>query len=829
MDLRAYLDTLYADAPGLLHICRYGKWDQGATYPTDVDGLDRAATDIATIDAHHQPQGIYLRATTLRGELTDGRRGSADDSAAVLYLWADLDIADAGHKTSGNTLPLPPEETSARRIVVNSALPRPTIWTHTGGGLYAIWALTEPYTSDLQAAKDLSRHLQEELVRSAAELGWHYGNVGDLARVLRAPDTTNRKLPVGRPSHVLSADGERYSFHELRELVPTPPEPEAPAAQPSGSAGEHGPFAALQDTASWADLWRPAGWSFVKTETDGAELWRRPEATSEHSARCGHAGVPTAIVWSTDAGLPSGPHQRLTKGRVFAWLWHSGDMAAATADLYAACSGRPASKGALALPPDVLEAVAATAEHRQQTEEEVAAQHLPESFWTARDSLRHIRQAAHSRCASADGLLHATLARLAALQHHQTGVDSGMGKASLNYMTVLSGPSGAGKSTVAGIAHELLPVPEPIAMNGGFRDSVPVGSGEGLAELYMGQQSVATGETKDGKTTYGKVKAQVRHNALVYVDEGEQLFAMADRKGATIMTAIRSAWNAESLGQSNATAETSRVLERGSYALGMVVGIQPTKVGPLFNEAAGGTPQRFLFCRVTDPNIPEQGPFWPGRLPCTEPVPTVDAAAGMFGERSPVTLEMPEDIKRMLWREQLATRRGEPGSVVAELDSHHRMNQIKVAGLLAILEGRDKVSEGDWELAGVVWKVTQAVRSELLMAVRAAEVEAQRVRRLVTVETQVAGVMAVRDAEAERLEAIESGSVGVVARRVWRDGEVKRKELTNALKSSHRREYPGGGGALIDVALNRAVEAGFVVEGDDGVYRRGLTQPPQPY
>jgi hypothetical protein len=822
MNLRAYLDALYADAPGYVHVCRTGNW-VGRGYPTTPDGLDAAAAAVAAVDTADE-QGVYIRATTLATLPEAGRRGGAKDSAAALFLVADLDIAGPGHKAND----LPPDEASARRIVAESVLPDPTIWVHSGGGLYAIWAFTEPCT-DLELAEKLSNDLQEELRRSAATRGWSYGNIGDLARVIRAPDTTNRKPGVHRPCRVLSADGERYTPHALRELVPTPAAAEAPTppVASSSTAGERGPFAALQDTASWADLWRPAGWTFVRTEHDGAELWRRPDATSEHSARCGHNGVPTAIVWSTDAGLPSGNGQRLTKGRVFAWLWHSGDMAAATADLYAACSGRPASKGALALPAEVLEAVAATAEHRRQTEEEVAAQHLPESFWNARESLRHIRQAAHSRCASADGLLHATLARLAALQHHQTGVDSGMGKASLNYMTVLSGPSGSGKSTVAGIAHELLPVPESIAMNGGFRDSVPVGSGEGLAELYMGQQSVATGETKDGKTTYGKVKAQVRHNALVYVDEGEQLFAMADRKGATIMTAIRSAWNAESLGQSNATAETTRVLERGSYALGMVVGIQPSKVGPLFNEAAGGTPQRFLFCRVTDPHIPNQGPFWPGRLPCTEPVPTVDAAAGIFGERSPVTLEMPEDVKAMLWREQLATRRGEPGSVVAELDSHQRMNQIKVAGLLAILEGRDKVSEDDWELASVVWRVTQAVRSELLMAVRAAEVEAQRVRRLATVETQVAGVMAVRDAEAERLEAIESGSVGVVARKVWRDGEVKRKELTNALKSSHRREYPGGGGALIEVALNRAIEAGFVVEGADGVWRRGPAQPPE--
>ncbi|HEY2194384.1 MAG TPA: hypothetical protein VGH76_19090 [Actinomycetospora sp.] len=86
------------------------------------------------------------------------------------------------------------------------------------------------------------------------------------------------------------------------------------------------------------------------------------------------------------------------------------------------------------------------------------------------------------------------------------------------------------------------------------------------------------------------IRRQTRHNAYIYVDEGEQLFRMAERSGSTIMTALRSAWPGEVLGQSNASAESTRLIPAGSYSMGVVIGIQPVKAGPLFGDTAGGKP-----------------------------------------------------------------------------------------------------------------------------------------------------------------------------------------------------------------------------------------------
>jgi putative DNA primase/helicase len=195
--VRAFLDTLHGDSPGLVHICSTGNWAGEA-----FDDLD-AATDYAGQLDLGRPAGVYVRATTIAAAPTFGTRGSAADSVALPGLWADVDIAGPGHKAHG----LPPDEQAARRIVTESALPDPTLWVHSGGGLYPWWLFDKPHVidGDLDATTALSQCWQAELGAAAARLGWTYGTgVGDLARVLRLPGTVNRKADRERPCRVIA-------------------------------------------------------------------------------------------------------------------------------------------------------------------------------------------------------------------------------------------------------------------------------------------------------------------------------------------------------------------------------------------------------------------------------------------------------------------------------------------------------------------------------------------------------------------------------------------------------------------------------------------------
>ena len=71
-----------------------------------------------------------------------------------------------------------PNEDEARRIVTASGLPAPSLWVHSGGGLYPWWLLDTPTLVD-DANRDgleaMSALWQQALQRSAHRLGYDYG------------------------------------------------------------------------------------------------------------------------------------------------------------------------------------------------------------------------------------------------------------------------------------------------------------------------------------------------------------------------------------------------------------------------------------------------------------------------------------------------------------------------------------------------------------------------------------------------------------------------------------------------------------------------------
>ena len=89
--------------------------------------------------------------------------------------------------------------------------------------------------------------------------------------------------------------------------------------------------------------------------------------------------------------------------------------------------------------------------------------------------------------------------------------------------------------------------------------------------------------------------------------------------GNMIAETIRSAWSGEQLGQSNARSESTRIVSPGEYSIGSAIGFQPETIQGLLSEeeAASGTPQRFLYANTIDSNVPrtlDERPEWPGTL-----------------------------------------------------------------------------------------------------------------------------------------------------------------------------------------------------------------------
>jgi hypothetical protein len=145
----------------------------------------------------------------------------------------------------------------------------------------------------------------------------------------------------------------------------------------------------LADYAEWSDIFTPAGWTFVKTERSGTQLWLRPGGTaSEYSAR---AFAHNVVVHSQDAGLPTGAGHRLTKARLFAHLWHGGNQTAAAHDLIAASQGHTCTQAAASLPQTVLAGIrdlAPAPAHRRRATGAATSTEL--DSWTTTFTANHL-------------------------------------------------------------------------------------------------------------------------------------------------------------------------------------------------------------------------------------------------------------------------------------------------------------------------------------------------------------------------------------------------------------------------------------------------------
>lgn len=441
---------------------------------------------------------------------------------------------------------------------------------------------------------------------------------------------------------------------------------------------------------------------------------------------------------------------------------------------------------------------------------------IPEEVYAARPELQHIRQAGHSRSRSGDVAVLASLTRLSALVSHRIRADTGIaGYASLNLFGAVVGPSGIGKSTGVEVADRLLPAPPELD----FRDGLPIGSGEGLAEVFMGVVEEETGEVKKKGGTETPVtvmvRKQVRHNAFFYVDEGATITRlMKERSGSTLGETLRSAAVGQTLGQTNASKDTSRYIPSGSYSMGLLVGFQPETAAPLFEEVAEGTPQRFVWVQVIDPSVPDVQPEWPGELEAWRTAATV--APGDEMSRF-VLVSFDESIKTELRVADLAKQRGQVDTADENpFNSQAPVMKVKLASLLAILAGRRHVNTEDWRLALLLWESSCAARDAVLEYSASRRRAEQEKRTVARIEEEVRVDHAKQLAEDTRADrAIER-----LARRI----AVLAREQGPQTRKSVRAKAAGRDKKYVNDALAYAVLREWVLD-ESGQYPPGPVPP----
>lgn len=441
---------------------------------------------------------------------------------------------------------------------------------------------------------------------------------------------------------------------------------------------------------------------------------------------------------------------------------------------------------------------------------------LPDEFWRARETLSRIRQAAHSKVRSADVVFYGALVRIAAMAPHTLRADTGVGTAaSLNLFAAIVGPSGGGKSSGLSVGRDLVKETRPI-------EEFPLGSGEGIAEAYMGEALEATGDmAKDGSAKTVKIRKMVRHNVLFHSDEGSTLVKLLERAGSTIGETLRSAWSGETIGQKNGRVETTRTVPARSYAAGLVIGWQPSTILPLLDDHEAGTPQRFLYCWAVDTSIPPRSArvLWPGEMlsPFPDTVPTnlpppgsiiAAPAPPMMGE----SIVFAEAITDELYDTEHAKNTGSlphDHPLRDPFRSQHPVLKVKVAALLALLEGRRNVTLEDWRLAQIVIDTSDRVR-QYLQAVAAGKARAAR-------EAAEASEHALEWHREQARHSVREAVASTADRRVAVRAAVRVHEAGGMTLGALRRVTAMRDRPAIEAAVELAVGAGWLVfEADAG-------------
>lgn len=153
-----------------------------------IDASDKEK--IHDVLQEHQDTNVYLGLCPSDAPKTAYQRTTRESASVFVGAVVDIDVFNPeAHSQEA----LPQTKTDALQFVASSSLPEPTAIIETGNGLQAFWlldhALLLPDEDSKKKAERLSFGINEVIIREGLKRGWKFDNVGDLARIVRAPDT----------------------------------------------------------------------------------------------------------------------------------------------------------------------------------------------------------------------------------------------------------------------------------------------------------------------------------------------------------------------------------------------------------------------------------------------------------------------------------------------------------------------------------------------------------------------------------------------------------------------------------------------------------------
>lgn len=302
-------------------------------------------------------------------------------------------------------------------------------------------------------------------------------------------------------------------------------------------------------------------------------------------------------------------------------------------------------------------------------------------LWVQTPRLQHIAQAADNLGRNRLAMLAAVLVRV--LARVDAGIclagaqDGSVGsRAALNLGVALVGSSGQGKSTIQDQSGVLVPTPGV--------EGKP-STGQGLIQEYL---------QWDEEDQVHHVISDPRR--LFFFDEVDTLSASAADKTSTLMSEIRTMLTGGATGTANATAQRKRFLPARSYNFQMILNVQPSRAGGLLRDRDAGTPQRFIWVTVTDPERavrPKDRPSWPGPLDWNDAF----LLEYEMGQRDYV--DMPQWLKdELLEYDYRVSQEGMEGGEISWA-AHQNLLRLKVSAGIAFLHECPEITTEHVKLA----------------------------------------------------------------------------------------------------------------------------------
>ena len=267
-----FLNSLYANAPSAFLAC-WRKRDKSSEF-FPVSELDRAAKHLRS-----EPN-IYYRVSLLDRQPPSGERGDASYTGTVVAFVADFDVYNpsnpGAHAKPKEELPQAVDEVV--EFLTGLSL-SPSVVVQSGNGLHAYWLFKRPVDVTPFGMREVVGNLMQSwqsYVLSAAkqQRGWSVDNVGDLARVLRAPGTINEKNGQLTMVKLILQSDARYGLEDFQKVIPAPVSPESALAP----ASLRGIRTASNDNDEALDLEQfKAGCAWIKHCFDDSAVLPEPE------------------------------------------------------------------------------------------------------------------------------------------------------------------------------------------------------------------------------------------------------------------------------------------------------------------------------------------------------------------------------------------------------------------------------------------------------------------------------------------------------------------------------------------------------------------------